>query len=292
MKNAKNKDRLEVAKTYKLYLGGAFPRTESGRTIKLTDAKGNLLANTCRASRKDCREAVVFARAALRGWAGRSGYNRGQILYRAAEMLEGRTEQFVQELQSSGMTTAKARREVAASVDRLVHYAGWTDKYQQLFGTVNPVASSHFNFSLPEPTGVVVAIATKDAPLLGLVSMIAPAIAGGNTIVCLASETFPLSAITFGEVLHASDLPGGVVNLLTGQRDELIAPLSSHMDVNALVHADLEDRERKQVEEDSALNLKRIIGLQSDDWFSEETEGPYPILDLQEIKTTWHPIGQ
>ncbi|MFP6855594.1 MAG: aldehyde dehydrogenase family protein [Opitutales bacterium] len=292
MKNAKNKDRLEVAKTYKLYLGGAFPRTESGRTIKLTDAKGNLLANTCRASRKDCREAVVSARAALRGWAGRSGYNRGQILYRAAEMLEGRTEQFVQELQSSGMTTAKARREVAASVDRLVHYAGWTDKYQQLFGTVNPVASSHFNFSLPEPTGVVVAIATKDAPLLGLVSMIAPAIAGGNTIVCLASETFPLSAITFGEVLHASDLPGGVVNLLTGQRDELIAPLSNHMDVNALVHADLEDKERKQVEEDAALNLKRIIGLQSDDWFSEETEGPYPILDLQEIKTTWHPIGQ
>jgi acyl-CoA reductase-like NAD-dependent aldehyde dehydrogenase len=292
MKNAKNKDRLEVAKTYKLYLGGAFPRTESGRTIKLTDAKGNLLANTCRASRKDCREAVVFARAAWRGWAGRSGYNRGQILYRAAEMLEGRTEQFVQELQSSGMTIAKARREVAASVDRLVHYAGWTDKYQQLFGTVNPVASSHFNFSLPEPTGVVVAIATKDAPLLGLVSMIAPAIAGGNTIVCLASETFPLSAITFGEVLHASDLPGGVVNLLTGQRDELIAPLSNHMDVNALVHADLEDKERKQVEEDAALNLKRIIGLQSDDWFSEETEGPYPILDLQEIKTTWHPIGQ
>ncbi len=292
MKQADDKDRLAVAKTYKLYLGGAFPRTESGRTTKVTDAKGNLLANVCRASRKDCREAVVAARAAFRGWAGRSSYNRGQILYRAAEMLEDRSEQFIEELRSGGSTPAQARREISASVDRLVHYAGWTDKYHQVFGTVNPVASSHFNFSLPEPSGVVVIVATRDAPLLGLVSMIAPAIAGGNTVVCLASEAFPLSAITFGEVLHASDLPGGVVNLLTGQRDELTPPLSSHMDVNALVYADLEDKERKRVEEDAALNLKRIIRLQVADWFSGEAEGPYPILDLQEIKTTWHPIGQ
>lgn len=292
MKNAQDKDRLQVAKTYKLYLGGAFPRTESGRTIKVTDAKGNLLANACRASRKDCREAVVVARGASRGWAARSGYNRGQILYRAAEMLEGRSEQFVEELRSGGATAAQARREVAASVDRLVHYAGWTDKYHQVFGTVNPVASSHFNFSLPEATGVVVIIATRDAPLLGLVSMVAPAIAGGNTVVCLCSEAFPLSAITFGEVLHASDLPGGVVNLLTGQRDELIPPLSSHMDVNALVHADLDDKECKRVEEDAALNLKRVIRRKPGDWFSDEVDGPYPILDLQEIKTTWHPIGE
>jgi acyl-CoA reductase-like NAD-dependent aldehyde dehydrogenase len=290
MKNTK--DRLQVAKTYKLYLGGAFPRTESGRTIKVADAKGNLLANVCRASRKDCREAVVAARAAARGWAGRSGYNRGQILYRAAEMLEGRSVQFVDELRSAGSTSAQAQREVSASVDRLVHYAGWTDKYHQVFGTVNPVASSHFNFSIPEPTGVVVVIATRDSPLLGLVSMIAPAIAGGNTVVCIASETFPLSTITFGEVLHASDLPGGVVNLLTGQRAELIPPLSSHMDVNALVHADLDDKERKQVDQDAALNLKRIVRHQAPDWFSDEVDGPYPILDLQEIKTTWHPIGQ
>ena len=292
MKKAKDKDRLQVAKTYKLYVGGAFPRTESGRTLKVTDAKGNLLANACRASRKDCREAVVAARGATRGWAARSGYNRGQILYRAAEMLEGRSEQFVEELCSGGATTAQAQSEVIASVDRLVHYAGWADKYQQVFGTVNPVASSHFNFSLPEPTGVVVIVATREAPLLGLVSMVAPAIAGGNTVVCLASEAFPFSAITFGEVLHASDLPGGVVNLLTGLREELIPPLSSHMDVNALVHADLDNKERQRVEEDAALNLKRIIRRKPADWFSNEGDSPYPILDLQEIKTTWHPIGE
>ena len=290
MKN--NKNRLQVAKTYKLYLGGAFPRTESGRTIKVTDAKGNLVANACRASRKDCREAVVAARGAACGWAGRSGYNRGQILYRAAEMLEGRSEQFVEELGFGGATAAQARREVAASVDRLVHYAGWADKYHQIFGTVNPVASSHFNFSIPEPTGVVVIIATQSAPLLGLVSMIAPAIAGGSAVACLASESFPLPAITFGEVLHASDLPAGLINLLTGHRDELIPPLSSHMDVNALVHADLDDKRRKRVEEDASLNLKRIIRRRVTDWLSGDVDGPYPILDLQEIKTTWHPIGQ
>lgn len=292
MKGKTSKDRLQVAKTYKLYLGGAFPRTESGRTIKVLDTKGNLLANTCRASRKDCREAVVAARGAAEGWSARSGYNRGQILYRAAEMLEGRSEQFIEELRSSGSTAAKARQEVAASVDRLVHYAGWTDKYHQVFGTVNPVASSHFNFSLPEATGVAVIIAPNENPLLGLVSMIAPAIAGGNTAVCIASEAFPLSAITFGEVLNASDLPGGVVNLLTGQRKELVPPLSGHMDVNALVYADLDDKERKSVEEDAARNLKRITRIKSASWFSDEVEGPYPILDLQEIKTTWHPIGQ
>ncbi|MFP6899525.1 MAG: aldehyde dehydrogenase family protein [Opitutales bacterium] len=292
MKSSKDKGRLAVAKTYKLYLGGAFPRSESSRTIKVKDIAGGYLANICRASRKDCREVVVAARGAARGWAGRSGYNRGQILYRAAEMLEGRSEQFVEELLSGGSTPVQARREVAATVDRLVHYAGWTDKYHQVFGTVNPVASSHFNFSIPEPTGVVAIIATQDAPLLGLVSMLAPVIAGGNAVVCLASETFPLSAITFGEVLHASDLPGGVVNLLTGQRKELVPTLSSHMDVNALVHADLDDKARKRVEEDAALNLKRIIRRSVTDWFSEEAAGPYPILDLQEIKTTWHPIGQ
>ncbi|MBG29721.1 MAG: aldehyde dehydrogenase [Opitutae bacterium] len=291
MKGA-DQDRLLVAKTYKLYLGGAFPRTESGRTIKVLDTKGNLLANTCRASRKDCREAVVAARGAAEGWAARSGYNRGQILYRAAEMLEGRSEQFIEELRSSGSTEAKARKEVASSVDRLVHYAGWTDKYHQIFGGVNPVASSHFNFSLPEASGVTVIIASNENPLLGLVSMIAPAIAGGNTVVCIASETFPLSAITFGEVLNASDLPGGVVNLLTGQREELIPPLSGHMDVNALVYADLDEKERKPLEEDAARNLKRIVRIKSANWFSDEAEGPYPILDLQEIKTTWHPIGQ
>jgi acyl-CoA reductase-like NAD-dependent aldehyde dehydrogenase len=292
MKNSPDKGRLAVAKTYKLYVGGAFPRTESGRTTKVKDNRGNHLANACRASRKDCREAVVAARAAASGWASRSGYNRGQILYRAAEILEGRSEQFIDELRSGGLTPAQARREVVATVDRLVHYAGWTDKYPQVFGSVNPVASPHFNFSIPEPTGVVVVIATQEAPLLGLVSMVAPVIAGGNAVVCLASETFPLSAITFGEVLHASDLPAGVVNLLTGQRKELVTPLSTHMDVNALVHADLDDKRRKQVEEDAALNLKRIIWRKGTDWFSDKSAGPYPILDLQEIKTIWHPIGQ
>ena len=207
--------RLDIQKTYKLYINGKFHRTESGRYFPVNDNNGNLSANICRASRKDFREAVKAARNAVTEWSSRTSYNRGQILYRIAETMEGRKEQFIQELITFGMSGKKAVNEVETTIDRLVYYAGWTDKYQALFSSVNPVSSSHYNFSVPEYQGIIALIAPNDNPLLGLVSLIAPAIAGGNTVVCLASEKWPLSAISFGEVLHASDAPNGVVNILT-----------------------------------------------------------------------------
>src|SRR3954452_24175224 len=226
-------DRLSVRKTYKLYIGGAFPRSESGRSYTVDDAKGNFLANASRASRKDVRDAVVAARKAQSGWAGRTPYNRGQILYRVAEMLEGRREQFTEEVRATGLTKAAARTEVDAAVDRWVWYAGWADKIAQVTGSANPVSGPFFNFSTPEPTGVVGVVA-PDSPLLGLVSVIAPVIVTGNAAVIVASEPAPLPAITLAEVLATSDLPGGVVNLLTGHRSELAPWLASHQDVNAL----------------------------------------------------------
>ena len=230
--------RVPVAKTYKIYVGGKFPRTESGRYFALQDRKGNVVANVCRGSRKDFRNAVVAARKAQTGWAAASAYLRGQILYRIGEMLEGRREQFIAELIVQGATPASAAREVDAATDRLVYYAGWADKYQQVFSAVNPVSSSHFNFSVLEPMGVVGILAPDDSGLLGLVSNIAPAIAGGNTCVVLASELMPLCAVSFAEVPHASDVPGGVVNILTGYREELSPQFASHMDVNAVVFCD------------------------------------------------------
>ena len=281
--------RIDVQKTYKLYIGGQFPRTESGRYYPLTDKKKNVIADICLASRKDFRNAVVAARGAFAGWSGRNAFNRSQILYRIAEMLEGRKAQFIEELVLQGATKSNAEKEVTLSVDRLVYYAGWCDKFQQLFSTVNPVQSSHFNFSVPEPTGVVAIIAPQDSSLGGLISVVAPVIAGGNTCIVLASEKFPLCAITFGEVLATSDLPGGVVNILTGKTSELLSHMSSHMDVNALVYAGNDAKEIKLAKENPPTNVKRFL-VYDRDCNKKESLDPYLILDTQEIKTTWHPI--
>ena len=285
-------EHLEVLKTYKIYIGGNFPRTESGHFYKVFDSEGDLLANACLCSRKDVRDAVQSARAAFGGWKSRSAYNRGQILYRIAEMLESRREQFEKELSQIGFTAAESEADVNASIDRLIYYAGWTDKYQQVFGSVNPVASSHFNFSLMEPTGVVSVFAPENSPLLGLISTIAPVIAGGNTCVVLASEAYPLPSISFAEVLNSSDVPGGVVNILTGKRSDLAEHFSSHMDVNAMLYTDkLPDEMKKLIDENAALNVKRIIKKSVKDWYDDKSQDPYFLLNFQETKTTWHPIG-
>lgn len=283
--------RVPVAKTYKLYIGGQFPRTESGRYIPLKDPRGAVIANVCRASRKDFRNAVVAARSAFPGWAATSAYLRGQILYRIAEMLEGRREQFVAELGKEGLAKRRAAAEVEASIDRLIYFAGWSDKYQQVFSSVNPVASSHFNFSVLEPTGVVAILAPEEPSLLGLVSNIMPAIVGGNTVVALASESRPLAAVSFAEVLHASDVPGGVVNVLTGLREELRPQFASHMDVNAVVSAGEDADARRALQQEAAENIKRVIERPDVDWSSDAGANPYLIRDTQETKTTWHPVG-
>ncbi len=283
--------RLPVTKTYKIFIDGKFPRTESGRSFPLLDADGAVIANICRGSRKDFRNAVVAARNAVDGWSAASAYLRGQILYRIAEMLEGRSEQFVAELVLQGVSKRKARKEVEASVDRLIYYAGWSDKYQQIFSAVNPVSSSHFNFSVLEPTGVVSMLAPDNTSLLGLVSNIAPAIVGGNTCVVLASETLPLCAVSFAEVLHASDVPDGVVNILTGLREELTGQFASHMDVNAVVFCDGDVEVARDIQEKAAENIKRVIARVDEDWATETAQSPYLIKETQETKTTWHPIG-
>lgn len=288
---ASESDRVGVLKTYKLYIGGKFPRTESGRFYKTEDRQGKPLANICRASRKDFREAVVAARAAFAGWQKTSAFLRGQILYRVAEMLEGRKEQFVAELYTTGATRAAARTEVEEAIDRLVYFAGWCDKYQQVFSSVNPVSSSHFNFSLMEPTGVVALVAPEKSPLLGLVANFAPAIAGGNTVVLLASEKMPAAAVSFAEVLHSSDVPGGVVNLLTGHRDELLEHFASHMDVNAVIYCGDDKEQIKSLQLLAADNIKRVILRGQARWSDDDSRNPYLIADTQEIKTTWHPIG-
>ncbi|MGI9517193.1 MAG: aldehyde dehydrogenase family protein [Pirellulaceae bacterium] len=282
--------RLPVQKTYKLYVGGKFPRTESGRYYN-PEVKGKPLGNISQASRKDVRDAVVAARAAQSGWAGRTAYNRGQILYRIGEMLEGRAEQFVAELELQGLTHKQAQAEIIASIDRLIYYAGWCDKYQQIFSSVNPVASSHFNFSLLEPTGVVFVVASESSPLLGLVSLVAPVVAGGNSCIVLASESKPLSAITFGEVLHSSDVPGGVVNILTGNKDELAEHVARHLDINSVAYDGDDSGFLKSLQEDSVSNVKRVRHYHRD-WKRDDSASPYLINDFCEIKTTWHPIEQ
>ena len=287
---ATTEKRLEVLKTYKIYIGGQFPRTESGRYYITTNKKGENLANVCLGSRKDFRDAVVAARNAFGGWSGRAAFNRGQILYRIAEMLEGRKAQFIDELMKQDSTRAQAENEVNLCIDRLIYYSGWCDKFQQIFSSVNPVASSHFNFSVPEPTGVVAAIAPQNDSLLGLVSVIASIIAGGNTCIVLASATKPLCAVTFAEVLNSSDLPGGVVNILTGKVAELVPFFADHMDVNATVYCESDAATQKLIKEKSALNVKRVVLYDKVKWTTESGQSPYFILDLQEIKTTWHPI--
>ncbi|MFK8017976.1 MAG: aldehyde dehydrogenase family protein [Gammaproteobacteria bacterium] len=283
--------RLAVAKTYKLYIGGKFPRTESGRYYKITDKRGATIANACHGSRKDLREAVVAARAAAAGWRNASAYLRAQIIYRIAELLEGRKAQFVEQLVSLGATPKAATTEVDTSIDRLVYFAGWCDKLTQVFGSINPVASAHYNFSTLEPTGVVGIVAPQDSALLGLVSVVAPVIAGGNTGVVLAHHANPLCAIDLCEVLHASDVPGGVVNVLTGHVEEIVPHMAKHKDINGLVHSLEPGAVRTSLERDAALNIKRVAHRGDADWRSWSCDNPYVITDMQEVKTTWHPVG-
>jgi acyl-CoA reductase-like NAD-dependent aldehyde dehydrogenase len=284
--------RLDVKKTYKLYIGGKFPRSESGRYLPAKSVKGELLDNFAHASRKDFRDAVVAARVAVGGWGKASAYNRGQILYRAAEMLQNRASELVNEIaRSTDVSAAKAKREVTLAIDRLVHFAGWTDKYSQVFSGVNPVASSHFNFTTPEPTGVVVVLTPDEPLLLALVSLVAPVILSGNTAIVIASEKFPFPAATFAEILATSDLPGGVVNILTGKRAELVPHIATHMDVNAIVDGTGDSEISTKLQAGVATNLKRYANHFSADWFSAKVEDPYWILDTVEFKTAWHPIG-
>ncbi len=282
--------RLEVLKTYKIYVGGQFPRTESGRYYVAKNKNGLQLANVCLSSRKDFRDAVGAARNAFGGWSAKAAFNRGQILYRIAEMLEGRKAQFIDELMKQDSTVKQAEEEVNLSIDRLIYYAGWCDKFQQIYSSVNPVASSHFNFSVPEPTGVVSIIAPQQNSLLGLVSVIAPVIAGGNTCIVLASETKPLCAVTLAEVINSSDVSGGVVNILTGKPSELVKYFADHMDVNAMVYCENEIETIKLIQEKASLNVKRVVLYNTVKWNSDAAETPYFIMNTQEIKTTWHPI--
>ncbi|MGE0568294.1 MAG: aldehyde dehydrogenase family protein [Bacteroidia bacterium] len=281
--------RVEVLKTYKIFIGGQFPRTESGRFYSVHKKNKALLANICLSSRKDLRNAVVAARKAQAGWAEKTAFNRSQILYRLAEMLETRKLQFISELLDLGITKSAAIKEVEMSVDRLIHYAGWCDKFQALNSSVNPVASSHFNFSVPEPIGVVGLIAPEDSPLIGLISAIAPIIAGGNTCVVLSSYSKPTCSISFAEIVATSDVPGGVINIITGETKELLSHFSGHMDINALVYCRSSKTEKKEIQENSVSNLKRIF-FWNRKWDDSKAQHPDLIMDLQEIKTTWHPV--
>jgi acyl-CoA reductase-like NAD-dependent aldehyde dehydrogenase len=290
-------ERLEVRKTYKLYIGGEFPRTESGRAYEVFDARGRLLANACRGTRKDIRDAVRAARKAQPGWAAKTAYNRSQILYRIAELMEGRRDQFIAEVMvAEGVGRQRAMRGVDTAVDRWVWYAGWADKYSQIIGSVNPVNGSYFNFSVPEPTGVVGVIAPEGSSLLGLVSRLAPVIVSGNAAVVIASESRPLPAVTLTEVFATSDVPGGVVNMITGLRRELVQHLAGHMDVNGLDAFGLDPSQATAIEELATENVKRMArppsrGLDGYDWLSANAQSPYLIGHFVETKTVWHPIG-
>jgi acyl-CoA reductase-like NAD-dependent aldehyde dehydrogenase len=282
--------RIAVRKTYKLYIGGAFPRSESGRSFEVRGPDGMFLANAALASRKDARDAVVAARKAFPGWSGATAYNRGQVLYRAAEVLEGRRAQFADEVRlATGVPRVDALREVDAAVDRWVWYAGWSDKIAQVRGGANPVAGPYFNFSLPEPAGVVAVLAPQDSALLGLVSVIAPAIVSGNTTVVVASERYPLAAVTLAEVLATSDVPGGVVNVLTGRVAEVGPWLASHMDVNAIDLAGAPGVLADDLAVAAAENLKRVVRLPAADWAAEP--GLERMFGFLETKTVWHPMG-
>ena len=282
--------RLAVRKTYKLYIGGAFPRSESGRSYVVTDHRGGFLANAAMASRKDARDAVSAARKAFPGWSGATAYNRGQVLYRVAEVMEGRRGQFVAEVRAAeGVSAAKAEAAVDAAIDRWVWYAGWSDKIAQVHGSSNPVAGPYFNFSLPEPTGVVAVLAPSKAPLLGFVSVVAPAIVSGNTVVALASERHPLPAVSLSEVLATSDVPGGVVNVLTGRLAEIAPWLASHMDVNAIDLSGAGDQLSDDLAVAATDNLKRVVRLADGDW--SRTPSLDRMLAYLETKTVWHPAG-
>jgi len=284
--------RLPVTKTPKVYIGGAFVRSESARTFKVSGADGAFFANIPQCTRKDLRNAVEAAAKAGPGWARRTPYNRAQILYRLAEMIEARSGELVDSLVLFGARRADAARGMSAAVDRLIHYAGWADKYEQLLGSVNPVASPHFSFTVTEPMGVVGVIAPDSPPVLGLVSMMAPVIAGGNTVVALASERVPYPAILLGEMLATSDLPGGVVNILTGLRRELVPTFATHEHLRAIYAAAAPD-ERKALRLGAAASVKRVrfADAAGADWLSDSAQGLDAIRDFVELKTTWHPIG-
>lgn len=294
MQDQSKTPRLEVRKTYKLFIAGNFVRSESGRVCPALSAAGAALDNVSCASRKDLRDAVSAARKAFDGWSRKTPYLRGQILYRAAEMLESRSAELASEVcRSTGVASAKARREVTLCVDRLVYFAGWSDKYSQVFSSVNPVATPHFNFTLPEPTGVVVALAPDAPPLLPIVSLLASALVSGNAVVGVASDRYPLPTLTLAEILATSDLPPGVVNLLAGRREELVPHVASHMDVNAILDATGDQNLRAKLQGGTAANLKRYAdhSLTPDQWFTASAEDPRRILSATEFKTAWHPIG-
>ena len=280
-----------MTKTYKLYVDGSFPRSESGRVYPVHDARGNFLANAAQASRKDVRDAVAAARKAFGGWSGTTAYNRGQVLFRVAEVLEGRREQFVSEVAAAeGVSREQAESTVDESIDRMVWYAGWTDKIPAVLGASNPVAGPYFSFSVPEPTGVVGVLAPQDSSLLGLISVVAPVLAAGNTCVVVSSSERALPAIDFAEVLATSDVPGGVVNLLTGHVDELAPWLASHADVNALDPSGAPDSMRAELSESAAATVKRVLSVRGEqDW----TRRPsiQRLRAFSEIKTVWHPVG-
>jgi acyl-CoA reductase-like NAD-dependent aldehyde dehydrogenase len=287
--------RCSVPKTYKLFIGGSFPRSESGRTLRATTVPtGSHLAHYAHASRKDVRDAVSAARAALAGWSGATPYLRGQVLYRVAEMLESRSAAVAEVLVvSTGVSRRRASSEVAASVDRLVYFAGWADKFAQVFSQVNPVASPHFCFSSPEPVGVVGVVAPDEPCLLALAGLAAEVVVTGNTAVLLASERFPLPALALAEALATSDLPGGVVNILTGRRAELAQVFATHRDINALVEASGDPAVAAEFRAGTAINLKRVStrSLKPAAWLGEAGQDPYRILDCVETKTAWHPSG-
>lgn len=282
--------RVDVLKTYKIYVNGSFPRTESGRYYKIFDKNKKWIANACLCSRKDIRDAVVAAQEAFGSWNATSAFLKSQIIYRMAEMLEGRKLQFSAELELFYKNKRKAEQEVLRAIDRIVYFAGWADKFQQVFSAVNPVAGNYFNFSLYEPTGVVGIISQNDRPLLGLVSSVLPVIVSGNTGVVIASETFPISAISFAEVLATSDLPKGVINILTGRHNELIEPLSTHMNIQAISYTGKDKKIIQQIQHNAALNVKRVHVYAPEEEEEGKGENPYRILDFCEVKTTWHPI--
>jgi acyl-CoA reductase-like NAD-dependent aldehyde dehydrogenase len=291
MSDAAVTGRLDVRKTYKLFVGGAFPRSESGRSYPVHDAGGELLAYAAKASRKDLRDAVVAARGAFAGWSGATAYNRGQVLYRVAEIMDGRAAEFAAAVASAeGLRPAKAAAAVSAAIDRWVWYAGWSDKVAQVAGGANPVAGPYFNFSVPEPTGVVVTLAPQDSSLLGLVSVLAPVIVTGNTAVVIASETRPLPSVVLAEVLATSDVPAGVVNMLTGSTAELAPVAADHMDVNAIDLTGAAAGDRAALERAAAGNLKRVVADRDGESWGD-TPGMRRLLATLEIKTVWHPAG-
>ncbi len=287
--------RLEIAKTWKLFIGGAFPRTESGRTTILHDQKDQVVAHMCRGSRKDLRNSVEIARGALRGWAKRDAYNRGQILYRMAEMAEGRRAELIDAITATGdVRTPAAKKEVNASIDRLVAFAGWCDKYAQVIGCQNPVNGPYHDFTMPEPTGVCGVISADDPPLLGLISYVAPMLAGGNTVIALASEDNPVPAMVFAEICATSDVPGGVVNIITGLHDELVPEFANHRDIDAIGGHVVDEDERRTLELGAADNMKRVRLETSEDLDYFDTDvrhSPWTIEPFTEMKTIWHPSG-